>query len=164
MVYCLSQKINVFLGSDVMIKKLWKKWFSFRGIYFYKNFKYIPKFIGEFVFFIKNGYTYDATYNHFDWFIEMESKILNDLIKNSNEYPSEFTKYNTTECPDAGYEEWIKIIKKMVHCLDKMDENNDEYLNMPINKESWKKQDDSMREAKEEFFNLFNEYFYSMWD
>ena len=47
----------------------------------------------------------------------------------------------------------------MIDLLDKMDESNPIYNNM-----SWKDADKKKEDAKNEFFKLFSEQFYGLWD
>lgn len=47
----------------------------------------------------------------------------------------------------------------MIDLLDKMDENNEIYDNM-----DWKTEYETQINAKNEFFKLFSEYFFSLWD
>ena len=47
----------------------------------------------------------------------------------------------------------------MIDLLDKMDESNPIYDNM-----NWKEEDEARENAKNEFFKLFSEYFYCLWD
>lgn len=47
----------------------------------------------------------------------------------------------------------------VIDLLDKMDENNEIYDNM-----DWKTEYETQTNAKNEFFKLFSEYFFSLWD
>ena len=56
-------------------------------------------------------------------------------------------------------EEWDGIIDKMIALLNDMDECNPKY-----DEEDYNKKYDEMNAAKDEFFKLFSEYFYNLWD
>ena len=60
---------------------------------------------------------------------------------------------------DENIEAYNKILDNMIDLLDKMDESNPIYNNM-----SWKKRYEEMADATNEFFKLFSEYFYTLWD
>lgn len=47
----------------------------------------------------------------------------------------------------------------MIELLNKMDEKNEIYDDM-----DWEAKDRLMNNAKNEFFKLFNEHFFSLWD
>lgn len=53
-------------------------------------------------------------------------------------------------------------IDRMLELLAQMDERNDMYDNLEPN--DWKKMDEMREMASEEFFKLFNKYFYYLWD
>ena len=69
----------------------------------------------------------------------------------------EFNDYETwSEENEKAYD---TILDKMIDLLDKMDENNEIYDNM-----DWKTEYETQISAKNEFFKLFSEYFFSLWD
>lgn len=69
----------------------------------------------------------------------------------------EFNDYETwSEENEKAYD---TILDKMIDLLDKMDENNEIYDNM-----DWKTEYETQTNAKNEFFKLFSEYFFSLWD
>ena len=141
-----------------MIKRLWKKWIialygkSFRA--FWHNTWTFPinfyKFVKEVCFLLKYGYPYEATYEHFNWFLDMERSILKRYLEIHWCYPGrEGAEIN---------EKWESVIKRMLELLEDMDENKyDETISI-INKI------DSMEKSKNEFFELYSKWFYDMWD
>jgi hypothetical protein len=110
---------------------------------------------------IKHGYDEYATWETFDWFIDTMKEILTTYRNNHDGYPvgniaiidpdvtgrDEFcAKY------DAG-------IDRMIELLDRMDEGSDRYTNKLHSEKH-----DLMNKAKDEFFKIFSEYFYNLWD
>jgi len=92
-----------------------------------------------------------------DKFIERYTKILKEFKENLNSHPCHMTS-----------EEWIAIIDQMLFHLYYMDENNvDKELSKDV-PESWipcgKASDQIMLKHKDEFFKLFSEHFYDLWD
>ena len=59
----------------------------------------------------------------------------------------------------ANEETYNKILDRMIDLLNKMDENNPIYDDM-----DWTIKIKSMNDAKDEFFKLFSEHFYNLWD
>ena len=93
---------------------------------------------------IKHGYDEYATWMTFSWFIDTMKPILISYRKNHCGYPI-----------DLENEEWNNVIDKMISLLDDMDEDNPKY-----NKGNF----EEMYKAKDDFFKLFSEYFYNLWD
>ena len=93
------------------------------------------------------------------WFINTAKPILLEMASKINNHPEEFE-----------LEEWLDILKRMAHLLELMDVWSDEALRkelgIPEDEEG-----DSVRErisemrmkAKEEFFSLFNRWYYHLW-
>lgn len=141
-----------------MLNHLWNKWIidwhvkSLRA--FWHNIitfpKHFYKFVKEVCFLLKYGYPYEATYEHFNWFLNMERSILKQYLKTHYGFPgSEGAETN---------EKWESVIKRMLELLDDMDETKyDETISI-INKI------DSMEKSKNEFFELYSKWFYDMWD
>ena len=101
------------------------------------------------------GYDFADTFDTFDKFISRYQKILTELKKNKCGYPMGMTE-----------EEWDNILDEMIMHLYYMDEWN-------VIKELEKDVDDNwscasvgvvMNRHKDEFFKLFSEHFYSLWD
>lgn len=103
------------------------------------------------------GYDYVETFDIYSTFIERYEKILIEFKKHGNSFPCD-----TTE------EKWNDIIDEMIYHLHYMSEDN-------VNKEleqyvsdgwipCWETSGKIMSKHKEEFFKLFSEYFYNLWD
>ena len=97
------------------------------------------------------------TFGLCDKFIERYSKILKEYKENLHGHPGTMTE-----------EEWTAIIDKMLFHLYYMDENNvDKELSKDVPESwihSWNTSGQIMLKHKEEFFKLFSEYFYNLWD
>lgn len=90
-------------------------------------------------------------------FVTRYKKILSQFRKEHHGYPSDLTE-----------EQWDGIIDRMIHCLDMMDED---YVGELL--DAYKPEDcitspksiyDIMTEYKNEFFQMFSEWFYNLWD
>ena len=129
-------------------KNIFDRCFGYRGKYWYMNLKQIPTYFRLMHHLIKYGYDEYATWETFYWFIETMKSILTSYRKNH------------WGCPvDIDEEEWDGIIDRMIALLDNMDECNPKY-----DEEDYNKKHDEMNAAKDEFFKLFSEYFYNLWD
>lgn len=103
------------------------------------------------------GYDYVDTFGLCDKFIDRYYKILTEYKKNMHGHPARFSE-----------EEWNAIIDKMLLHLYYMDEDNvDEELCKDV-PENWIPRWDTtypiMEHHKNEFFRLFSEHFYDLWD
>ena len=137
------------------INKLSFGLFMFRGKMWWRNLKDIPIFIKRIFFVLKHGYSPVAQWETFQWFID----VMREILTNYRHFRS-----GTPDIIDSGTEnENIKaynaILDRMIDLLDKMDESNPIYNNM-----SWKDADKKKEDAKNEFFKLFSEQFYGLWD
>ena len=132
----------------MMNKKIFKRCFDYRGKYWYKNLKQIPLYFKLMHHLIKYGYDEYATWETFNWFIDTMKSILTSYRKNHCGYPMHLEE-----------EEWDGIIDKMIALLDDMDECNPKY-----DEEEYNKRYEKMSVAKDEYFKLFSEYFYNLWD
>ena len=103
------------------------------------------------------GYDNVDTFETFAKFIERYSKILTELRKDICGHP-----VNLTE------EEWVGILDDMIRHLYYMDEENVIKELTKGTPKSWvvsgKTTDEIMEKHKNEFFKLFSEYFYNLWD
>lgn len=144
-------------------KKIFKRCFHWRGKYWYKNIKEIPLYFKLMHHLIKHGYDEYATWETFDWFIDTMKEILTSYRKSHIGYPissfvTEYDEEKVAKEYDAG-------LDKMIVLLDDMDENNLKYkaekykdIDGIVNKHN------EMYAAKDEFFKIFSEYFYNLWD
>ena len=101
----------------------------------------------------------ECAHNESDWFVKTVKSILADLHDRTCSHPQELE-----------FDEWRGILSEMVRLLELMDSYDD----MPIRKElgidendmsteSNKKIVSARNEAKNEFFTLFNKWFYHLW-
>lgn len=90
-------------------------------------------------------------------FISKYTKVLNEYKKNRCGHPWELSN-----------EEWNDILDKMIYHLHYMDEDNVENELKKDMPEEWipsyKTVNEIMNKHKDEFFKLFSEYFYNLWD
>ena len=134
--------------------------FRFRGRNWWRNLKDIPIFIQRIFFTLKHGYSPVANWETFQWFIDVMREILTNYRHFRSGSPAmsgvyDVDKYNVDE-NSAAYD---KILDKMILLLDEMDESDSIYDDM-----NWKEAYEKRETAKNEFFKLFNEYFYALWD
>lgn len=103
------------------------------------------------------GYDSVDTFETFAKFIERYTKIL-----------TEYRKYHVGYVATMTNEEWEAIVDEMLYHLHYMDEQNvEEELERDVPKDwnpSQRNIDEIMERHKDEFFKLFSEYFYNLWD
>lgn len=136
--------------------------FVFRGVQFWRNIKDVPIFIKRIFFVLKHGYSPVAKWETFTWFIAVMKEILTNYRYNRAGDPIVINKFfndDGTENEDENHEAYNKILDKMIELLDQMDESNPIYDDM-----DWEERDKMQVNAKNEFFKLFSEYFYNLWD
>lgn len=137
------------------INKLSFGLFMFHGKSWWRNLKDIPIFIKRIFFVLKHGYSPVAQWEIYGWFMSVMKEL---LINHRN------NRWGTPVIIDSGNEDenieaYNKILDNMIDLLDKMDESNPIYDNM-----NWKEEDEARENAKNEFFKLFSEHFYCLWD
>ena len=93
------------------------------------------------------------------WFVNTARPILMEMSEKVDNHPDELE-----------FEQWRETIKKMAHLLALMDIWDDSTLRKELNiNEDDKTADATARlnekrnEAKDEFFTLFNKWFYDLW-
>ena len=107
----------------------------------------------------KKGYADCNVWEMRTWFINTAKPMLFEMHDKTYNHPEELE-----------FEEWRDILKRMAHLLELMDVWSDEALRKELGIPEDEK-DDSVRErisemrmkAKDEFFSLFNKYFYHLW-
>ena len=103
------------------------------------------------------GYDCTETFELFSNFIDRYRKILKDYKKHHWGHPGELEE-----------EAWEAIIDRMIYCLDMMDENYVTKLlleDMPsVYTVSLQSTGEIMTKYKNEFFQMFSEWFYNLWD
>lgn len=151
-------------------KKIFERCFSWRGKYWYKNIKEVPLYFRLMHHLIKNGYDEYATWETFNWFINTMKPILTSYRKNHYGTPVVIDNFpciiKTDEDKAIAQEndaKWNSIIDRMIELLDLMDECNPKYDAPEYEEDLWLA-DAEMTAAKDEFFQLFAEHFYRLWD
>ena len=137
------------------ISKLSFGLFMFHGKSWWRNLKDIPIFIKRIFFVLKHGYSPVAQWEIYGWFMSVMKEILTNYRNNRWGTPVIIDSGNE----DENIEAYNKILDNMIDLLDKMDESNPIYDNM-----NWKEEDEARENAKNEFFKLFSEHFYCLWD
>ena len=103
------------------------------------------------------GYDYVDTFETFSKFIDRYSKILKEYKENLHGHPGYMAE-----------EEWNAILDQMIFHLYYMDEDNVDkelYKDVPDNWiVTWDTTSDILEKHKNEFFKLFSEHFYDLWD
>ena len=143
--------------------------FLYRGLYFWRNIKDIPILIGRVFFILKHGYNPIARWDYYAWFIDITKDILTEYLKDHVGYKI----IDDTKSPEWNEQAWENIIKEMIDCLARMDENA-YYDTKPCRYDETGDRDDLMKWynevdkemeiAKRRFFLLMNKYFYDLWD
>ena len=143
--------------------------FLYRGLYFWRNIKDIPILIGRVFFILKHGYNPIARWDYYAWFIDITKDILTEYLKDHVGYKI----IDDTKSPEWNEQAWENIIKEMMDCLARMDENA-YYDTKPCRYDETGDRDDLMKWynevekemeiAKRRFFLLMNKYFYDLWD
>lgn len=103
------------------------------------------------------GYDYVDTFETHSKFIDRYYKILTDFKKNLHGHPGHMTE-----------EEWNNILDQMLFHLYYMNEDHIEEELCKDAPESWiptwNTSGEIMEKHKNEFFKLFSEHFYDLWD
>lgn len=103
------------------------------------------------------GYDYVDTFETYSKFIERYYKILTDYRNNMHSHPGTMNEH-----------QWYAIVEKMLFHLYYMDEDHiDEELGKDVPDSwipTWKTTGEIMEHHKNEFFKLFSEHFYDLWD
>ena len=111
----------------------------------------------------KRGWAYGDVWSMDYWFMRTVKPMLIHLRDNGIGIPG--CLYNEE---DDSRDAWEAILTEMINCLELMDEDNAEkHLGITYNDysvESSKKTWALMEENKNRFFELFNKYFYNLWD
>ena len=145
-------------------KKIFERCFDYKGKDWYKNILYIPTYFNQMRRLIKYGYDPMATWNLDYWFMDTMKHILKEY--NSNRFGTpiliddrSITDDDYKELMELNEKKWNDIINHMIELLVLMDENNYDYENY-----DWKQIEEATKKAKTEFFELFSEHFYRLWD
>lgn len=137
--------------------------FIFRGKNWWRNLKDIPIFIKRIFFTLKHGYSPVAQFETFEWFMDVMKEILTNYRYNRMGSPVVIDNFFDVKEENSNdvvnEEEYNAILDRMIVLLDLMDEHNQLYNDM-----DWKEADKKKEDAKNEFFKLFSEQFYGLWD
>ena len=137
--------------------------FMFRGKNWWRNLRDISIFIKRIFFTLKHGYSPVAQFETFEWFMDVMKEILTTYRYHRMGSPvviDNFFDVKEENPNDVVNEEaYNAILDRMIVLLDLMDENNQLYNDM-----DWKEADKKKEDAKNEFFKLFSEQFYGLWD
>ena len=137
--------------------------FMFRGKNWWRNLRDIPIFIKRIFFTLKHGYSPVAQFETFEWFMDVMKEILTNYRYNRMGSPVVIDNFFDAkeENPNdvVNEEAYNAILDRMIVLLDLMDEHNQLYNDM-----DWKEADKKKEDAKNEFFKLFSEQFYGLWD
>lgn len=147
-------------------ERIFKRCFSWPKKYWYRNIKEIPLYFKLMHHLIKHGYDEYATWETFDWFIRTMKSVLSDY-KDSHQgvpilldnYPWRAETDEDKKIVSENESKWNEIINKMIDLLDDMDENNPKYDDL-----DFKRQNEEIESAKNDFFELFSKYFFNLWD
>ena len=137
--------------------------FVFRGKNWWRNLKDIPIFIKRIFFTLKHGYSPVAQFETFEWFMDVMKEILTNYRYNRMGSPVVIDNFFDVKEENSNdvvnEEEYNAILDRMIVLLDLMDEHNQLYNDM-----DWKEADKKKEDAKNEFFKMFSEQFYGLWD
>ena len=107
----------------------------------------------------KRGYSDLDAWEMRTWLVNTAKPILLEMAEKINTHPEELT-----------FEEWREILKRMAHLLALMDVWDDSALRKELGISEKEKGDnvttllnEKRAEAKNEFFSLFNKWFYHLW-
>ena len=147
-------------------KKIFERCFDYKGKDWYKNILYIPTYFNQMRRLIKYGYDPMAIWDLDYWFMDTMKHILKEYNSNRSGTPIliDYSTASITDDDEKALTElndkmWDDIINRMIELLDLMDECNDAY-----DEYTWKQTDEAVNKAKAEFFALFSEHFYRLWD
>ena len=138
-------------------KRIFERCFNHRGKYWYKNIGEIPLYFKLMHHLVKYGYDEYAKWETFDWFIVTMKSILQHYKSNHHGYP--VISFDDAEAQEKYEKKYDADIARMLDLLDEMDEDNPKYDLM-----EYMKKYEAINMAKDEFFKLFAEYFYCLWD
>lgn len=139
-------------------KAIFQRCFPYKGRYWYRNLKYIPRYFKSIHYLIKHGYDECAVWETFDWFIETMKPILTKYRQTHRGYP--LMHDNTSS--QSQSEQYDADLDRMIALLEDMDEashfrEEEDFADM-------RRHAAMMEAAKDEFFTLFSKYFYTLWD
>lgn len=105
----------------------------------------------------RRGYADSDVWDLDHWFMATVKPMLEQMLRTYNSHPGEITA-----------EQWEDNLREMITCLTLMDEDAvQEHLG--ISNEGWsvdkyQRTKETMEESKKRFFELFEKWFYNLWD
>jgi hypothetical protein len=110
----------------------------------------------------KRGYAYVDVWDMDQWFMEIVKPMLIHLRTHGNSFPFGFN----------NRDEWCSVLDEMINCLDFMNEDSVLHFLGFVEVDYWKRMNNEdrkhvseiMNNNKNRFFELFNKYFYDLWD
>ena len=142
------------------------KWYTPRG--FLKNIKDIFTMFKRIVFVIKHGYYPQAYWEAYNYFIEVADEVLDFFINDSTSYPNAFETCKDWEARCIIMKECLKRMRWDFWEDDWRNYINElpEYKNIIKDKNvhGYEEFQALQNDAKNQFMDFFNEYFYSFWD
>ena len=112
----------------------------------------------------RRGYAYSDAWDIDFWFMRTVKPMLIQLRDNGIGIPMGLY----LDGAENEREAWEAVLSEMITCLTLMEEDEaQKYLGVADNDwsvESYNKVTDFMEKNKNRFFELFSEYFYSLWD
>ena len=135
--------------------------FSYPKQVWYRNLEDIPIFFKRIFFTLKHGYSPAAQWETFGWFIAVMHEVLTNYRDNRMGTPVVIPEYDIEDLisENKNVEVYNSILDEMITLLDKMDECNPAYDDVPLEEMHF-----TMDTAKDKFFELFSKYFYTLWD
>ncbi len=143
--------------------------FPYKPKFCWKNIKRIPCFFQRIGYILKHGYSPIARWDYSAWFIDTTKDIFTEYLK----YHVGYKIIDDTKDEEWNCQAWENVIKEMIDCLTRMDENS-YYDTKPCRYDETGNRDDLMKwydevekemeNAKRRFFFLFSKYFYDLWD
>lgn len=107
----------------------------------------------------EKGYADCDVWEMRSWFVNTARPILLEMHENVDNHPNELT-----------FEQWREILWRMAHLLELMDIWNDSALRKELQMPEHATGNDvtfrlneKRNEAKNEFFSLFNKWFFDLW-
>lgn len=143
--------------------------FPYKPKFCWRNIKRFPCLFRRIGYVLKHGYSPIARWDYIAWFIDTTKDIFTEYLK----YHVGYKIIDDTKDEEWNRQAWENIIKEMIDCLKRMDENR-YYDTKPCKYDETGNSDDLMRWydevwkeigiAKRRFFLLLNKYFYDLWD
>jgi hypothetical protein len=107
-------------------KTVFKRCFSYRPRYWYKNIRYIPLYFKQLHYLIKHGHDVGATWDVYLWFQDTMQHVLTELRKNHHGTPCLEIEEGFFPESDEDWEKqdklWNETLDEMIFLLNEMNE------------------------------------------